>query len=69
MSEIQDTNVPHEAKVDDAVDAQMRRTSSQGTIADLAAPGSTYAEAEAVAARDKINLILKVLRDAELIPT
>jgi hypothetical protein len=66
---IEDENVPHEANVADAIDDQMARTSSQAAIPDLASPGSSYVQAEAVAARDKINLILKVLRDAELIPS
>ena len=68
MSEIQDTNVPHEAKVDDAIDAQMERTSDHAAIADLAAPSAAYVEAEALAARNKINEILDVLRDAGLVP-
>lgn len=68
MSEIHDTNVPHEQSVADAVDAQLDRTSDNAAIANLASPSGTYVQAEAVAARDKINLILEVLREAELIP-
>jgi hypothetical protein len=68
MAPVEDTNVPHEQQVDDAVDAQARRTSDHAAIADLASPGATYSQAEAVAARNKINEILDVLRDAELIP-
>ena len=67
-SGVQDTHVPHEAEVDEAVDAQMARTSDHAAIADLAAPSATYVEAEALAARGKINEILDVLRDAGLIP-
>jgi len=101
--EIQDTHVPHEAEVAEAVDAQMRRTSTQAHIADVAVlaattpavstvggAGGTYAEAEADAAvvainaliaqaalteanvislDAKINLILKVLQDVELVPS
>lgn len=43
--------------------------SDHAAIADLAAPSAAYVEAEALAARDKINEILDVLRDAGLIPT
>lgn len=63
-----DTNVPHERKVDAAIDDQLARTSDHAAVADLASPGATYAQAEAVAARNKINEILDVLRDAGLIP-
>lgn len=68
MSEIPDVNVPHEAAHAKATDEQMARTSDHAAIADLAAPSATYVEAEALAARNKINEILDVLRDAELIP-
>jgi hypothetical protein len=63
-----DTNVPHEAAVDKAVDAQMRRTSNQVAIpnAVVAAAAPTKAEFDALVA--KFNLVLGVLRDAELIP-
>jgi hypothetical protein len=64
-----DENVPHEAKVADAIDDHMARTSNNAAIPDLASPGASYVQAEAVAARDKINLILEVLREAELIPS
>lgn len=65
----QDVHVPHEADVDRAIDAQLARTSNQAAIPDLESPSVGYVQAEAVAARDKINLILKVLRDSDLIPT
>ena len=65
----QDANVPHEANVDRAVDDQLARTSDHAAIADLASPGASYVQAEAVAARNKINEILDVLRDAGLIPS
>ena len=64
-----DTRVPHETNVDAAVDDQLARTSDHAAIADLASPGSSYVQAEAVAARNKINEILDVLRDAGLIPS
>jgi len=69
MADLDDINVPHEGAHADATDAQMRRTSDHAAIADLAAPSAAYVEAEALAARDKINEILDVLRDAELIPS
>ena len=58
----QDEFVPHEDKVDEAVDAQMRRTSSHAAIADVpatpisdaASPGSSYVQAEVVALRTEI---------------
>lgn len=68
-SGVQDVHVPHEAEVDEAIDAQMERTSTHAAVADLAAPSATYVEAEALAARNKINDILEVLRDAGLLPT
>jgi hypothetical protein len=69
--------VPHQDDVEDlvaaeapaAVDAQLAATSDHAAIADLAAPSAAYVEAEALAARNKINEILDVLRDAGLIPT
>jgi hypothetical protein len=63
-----DKNVPHEDQVDKAVDDQLARTSDHAAVADLASPGATYVQAEAVAARNKINEILDVLRDAGLVP-
>jgi hypothetical protein len=68
MPQIPDENVPHEQAHAAATDAQMRRTSTHAAIPDLASPSATYVQAEAVAARNKINEILAVLRDAELIP-
>jgi len=64
-----DVHVDHEAAVDAAVDDQLARTSDHAAIADLASPSASYVQAEAVAARDKINEILDVLRDAGLIPS
>lgn len=64
-----DTHLPHEKEVDAAVDDQLKRTSDHAAIADLASPGAAYVQAEAVAARDKINEILDVLRDAGLVPS
>ena len=63
-----DVHVPHEAAVDSAVDDQLARTSDHAAIPDLPSPSATYVQAEAVAARNKINEILDVLRDAGLIP-
>lgn len=69
--------VPHQDDVEDlvedmgadVVDDQLAATSDHAAIADLAAPSATYVEAEALAARGKINEILDVLRDAGLIPS
>jgi hypothetical protein len=63
-----DTNVSGEAKVDKAVDDQLARTSDHAFIADLASPSASYVQAEAVAARNKINEILDILKDAGLMP-
>jgi hypothetical protein len=64
-----DTNVPHEEQVDKAIDAQARRTSDHAAIPDLTPTASVgYVQAEATATRGKVNEILDVLRDAELIP-
>ena len=64
-----DTKVQHEVQVDAAVDDQLARTSDHAAIADLASPSASYVQAEAVAARNKINEILDVLRDSGLIPS
>jgi hypothetical protein len=67
---IEDTNVPHEAGVAAATDAQMRRTSTQAHIPNaVAAVGGTPTKAEYDALVGKFNLVLGVLRDAELIPS
>lgn len=61
--------VLHQDAVEEVIDDQLERTSDHAVIADLASPGASYVQAEAVAARGKINEILDVLRDAGLIPT
>lgn len=60
--------IPHQQETEDATDAQLERTSDHAAIADLASPSGSYVQAEAVAARGKINEILDVLRDSGLIP-
>jgi hypothetical protein len=64
-----DEHVPHEGAHAQATDAQMRRTSTQAHIpnATVAAAAPTKAEFDAVVG--KFNLVLGVLRDAELIPS
>ena len=64
-----DEHVPHESAHRTVVDERLADTSDHAAIADLASPGASYVQAEAVAARNKINEILDVLRDANLIPT
>ena len=61
--------VPHQDAHEDLVDEKLASASDHAVIADLAAPSATYVEAEALAARGKINEILDVRRDAGLIPT
>ncbi len=68
MPQIPDENVPHEQAHAAATDAQMARTSDHAAIPDLPTPSATYVQAEQVAQTNKINEILDVLRDAELIP-
>jgi len=64
-----DTHVPHEAAHRKVVDSQMKRTSNVAHIpnAVVAAAAPTMGEFNAVVA--KLNLVLGVLRDAELIPS
>lgn len=54
-----------EQVIDDTIEAGIGE--NQAAIADLASPGATYVQAEAVAARNKINAILVVLRNAGII--
>lgn len=67
-SDVEDTSVPHEAEHAEATDAQMRRTSDHGPIADLPASPAAYDAVADQAVRTTVNEILAVLRDAELIP-
>lgn len=70
MSPVEDVNIPHEQGVDDAVDAQLRRTSSQAHIPNaVVAAGANPTKAEYDALVGKVNLVLGVLRDAELLPS
>lgn len=65
-----DKHVPHEAQVDEAVDDQMQRTSSQAHIPNaVVAAGANPTKAEYDALVAKFNLVLGVLRDAELLPS
>ena len=57
-----------DAKVSSIIEEKLADLSDHAAIPDLAAPSPAYVEAEALAARDKINEILDVLRDAGLIP-
>lgn len=69
MPPIEDTNVPHEAEAAAATDAQMRRTSTQVHIPNAVASVGVPTKAEFDAVVAKLNLVLGVLRDAELIPS
>lgn len=64
-----DETILHQDAVEDVVDAQVEAGigANQAAIADLASPGASYVQAEAVAARNKINAILVVLRTAGII--
>lgn len=61
--------VPHQRAHEAVVDSQMRRTSAQGPIANVAAAAAAPTMAEFNALVTSHNLVLGVLRDAELIPT
>lgn len=65
---ITDKNVPNEAHVAKAVDDQMKRTSAQAHIPNAAVAASAPTKAEFDALVAKFNLVLGVLRDAELLP-
>lgn len=70
MAPIEDRNVPHEQGVADAVDDQLKRTSTQAHIPNAAvAAGANPTKAEYDALVGKFNLVLGVLRDAELLPS
>lgn len=69
MTPVEDTNVPHEAAVDAAVDAQMRRTSTHAAITDATASVAVPTKVEFDAVVTRLNAVLAVLRDAELIPS
>jgi len=70
MAPIGDDNVPHEAAHASATDAQLRRTSTQVHIPNaVVAVGAAPTKAEHDAVVGKLNLVLGVLRDAELIPS
>lgn len=60
--------VPHQDEQEELIGEQLELASDHAAIADLAAPSAAYVEAEALAARNKINEILDVLRDAGLVP-
>lgn len=65
-----DQFVPNEGQVDKAVDAQLRRTSTQVHIPNAAvAAGANPTKAEYDALVGKFNLVLGILRDAELVPS
>lgn len=69
MPPVGDSNVPHEAGVAAATDAQLRRTSTQAHIPNAVASVAVPTKVEFDAVVAKLNLVLGVLRDAELIPS
>lgn len=66
---IEDEHIPHEAEAAQATDAQLRRTSTQAHIPNAVASVAVPTKAEFDAVVAKLNLVLGVLRDAELIPS
>lgn len=70
MPPIEDSHIPHEQEHADAIDAQLRRTSSEVHIPDaVVAAGANPTKAEYDVLVGKFNDVLGVLRDAELIPS
>lgn len=69
MPPIGDENVPHEKEHASATDAHMRRTSMAAHIPDAVPSVAAPTKAEHDAVVGKVNAILGVLRDAELIPS
>jgi hypothetical protein len=59
----------HEKEVEEVIDEELQDLSTQGPIADLGLPSTTYIQGEATTTRNTVNAMLKVLRDAGLIPT
>lgn len=66
---MEDRHVPHEKEHAAATDAQLRRTSNQVHIPNAVASVAAPTKAEFDALVGKVNLVLGVLRDAELIPS
>jgi hypothetical protein len=66
-----DEDILHQDDVEQVIDEVIEAGigENQSAIADLAAPSPTYVEAESLAARNKINAILGVLRNAGIIDT
>lgn len=65
-----DKHVPHEDAHRAVVDDQLKRTSTQAHVPNAAvAAGANPTKAEYDALVAKFNLVLGVLRDAELLPT
>lgn len=63
-------HVPHEKDQRAVVDDQLKRTSAQAHIPNaVAAAGANPTKAEYDALVAKFNLVLGVLRDAELLPS
>lgn len=64
-----DETILHQDDVESVIEATIEEGvgQDQAAIADLASPGATYSQAEAVAARNKINAILAALRTAGMI--
>jgi hypothetical protein len=63
--------IPHQDDVEQVVDEELERASSQGALTDLAAitGGESPTEAEHNALRTRVNVLTQVLRDAGLIPS
>lgn len=63
--------IEHQDDVEQVVDEELERASSQGALTNLAAitGGESPTEAEHNAVRTRVNVLTQVLRDAGLIPS
>lgn len=66
---VADRTILHQAAVEAVVDARAatKPAGDPPTIADPAAPGASYAEAEAAATRDALVALLAACRDAGIV--
>ena len=70
MGQHEDDRIEHQDDVEQVIDDQLERTSSQGAVTNIAAitGGESPTEAEHNALITRVNVLTQVLRDAGLIP-
>lgn len=69
MAEHDGSKILHQHDTESVIDQRLEDSSTQVAIPNVASPGASYVQAEAVATRDAVNKILGVLRDSGLIPS